>query len=70
MEKNLDIDRIVVKIAFMKNHNDGNVNAKIYFMIAITMFIIVILISNNIVLSFFSRFKYFLYKFFTIFCLI
>ena len=40
MEKNLDIDRIVVNNAFMKNHKDGNVNANIYFIIANTMFII------------------------------
>ena len=41
MEKNLDIDRIVINIAFIKNNKDGNVNANMNLTIAITIFIIV-----------------------------
>ena len=57
MEKNLEIDRTARKQAFTKNHNDGIVKANPNLTIASKIFIKVAIISNNIVLSFFSRFK-------------
>jgi len=67
MEKNLDIDKIVKKHAFTKNHNDGIIIENINLMIAIIIFPNVVNIKSNIVLSFVSRFKTLYNNFFTIF---